>query len=415
MGLVACLLLGDVGRSENHEWKRTKPDSAIYLPNDAGRSDRCNQQVVGVVTKKGTYLAVWTMASTEASKDQRVVASRSTDQGVTWSVPGVIDGDSKTNPGSASYGVPFVIPATGRIYIFYLKNNGQSKVRSDITGFLKWQYSDDDGQTWHSVKARFNMGCGEWTEADADAPGHFIGIYAPHITNQGDVLFSFARYGLAPGMKGYESWMTEVYFLRMDNVLTEADPAKLKFTVLPDSPQGLRLKRTGVGDKELYWSNEPSWIELSDRRLLTAFRTRNGTIHYSVSKDRGVNWSSPEAFLARDGKPLRNPSAPCPLVRLNDGRIVLMFYNQSPSSTFGPRNPVYLVVGREALDARQPIEWGEPVKFMEVSEVPKEGTTYVQVASYSSIIEHDGKLFLFYNDCKHWVLFKEIPADFLKY
>jgi hypothetical protein len=394
-------------------WDRTNPDSAIYLPH--GDDDGCNQQVVGVVTIRGTLLVTWTMASREGKPDQRVVVARSCDDGRTWSKPTVLDRDEKENPGLATYGVLFQVPATGRIYLFYLKNDGRSRVRPDITGFFRWQYSDDDGRSWQTTKVRFDMGKGEWTDAVPDTPGNFIGIYSPHITGKGNVLFSFARYGLAKGLKGYESWMTEVYFLRMDNILTESDPNKLVFTVLPRAPQGLRIKRKGQGGAELFWGNEPSWIELTDGRLITAIRTRNGAIYYALSQDQGETWTRPEPLLNHDrGEPLKNPSAPCPMLRLHDGRIVLLFYNQPPDSTFGPRTPAYLVVGRETLQRRQPIEFGEPVKFMEVSGVPKQGTTYLQIASYSSLVEHGGKVLLFYNDCKHWVLFKAIAEDFLK-
>jgi hypothetical protein len=209
--------------------------------------------------------------------------------------------------------------------------------------------------------------------------------------------------------------MTEVFFLRMDNVLRETDASRLAFTLLPRAPEGLRVKRKVQGDTELFWGNEPSWVEVSDGRLITAFRTRNGAVYYAVSRDWGETWTKPEPLLNRDeGELLKNPSAPCPMVRLKDGRIILLFYNQTPDSTFGPRNPAYLVVGRESLESRQPIEFGKPVKFMEVTGVPKRGTTYVQVASYSSLVEHEGKVLLFYNDCKHWVLFKVIPGDLIE-
>ncbi|GMQ80305.1 MAG: hypothetical protein BMS9Abin04_275 [Planctomycetia bacterium] len=227
----ACLLCAlaslfgvEPGSAGEPAWDRTQPDSAIFLPAESSKDDRCNQQVVGIVTQNGTFLVTWTMASRESAADQRVVVSRSTDKGRTWSAPAVIDQDTKTNPGPASYSVPFQVPGTGRIYLFYLKNDGKAQVRSDITGFLVWQFSDDDGRSWHADNARFNMGKGEWTDTNPDAPG----------------------------------------------------------------------------------------------------------------------------------------------------------------------------------------------KPMEVTGVPKLGTTYLQIASYSSLVEYEGKVLLFYNDCKHWVLFKEIPADLLR-
>lgn len=395
------------------DWKRSDPLSAIYLPTQSSKNDRCNQQVVGIVTKAGSYLVTWTMASEESKPDQRVAISRSSDEGKTWSKVRLIAADSASHPGAASYSWLFQVPKTGRIYCFYLKNDPSViTVRRDITGWLKWQYSDDDGVTWHRVAAKFDMGRGEWTSDDSNVPTSFIGIYAPHTTSWGDVLFSFARYGLKnQGGRAYGNWMTEVYFMRLDNILTEPDPEQLSFTILPDSPRGLRIERSNG----MYWGNEPSWIELSDGRLMTAIRTRNDAVYYALSSDRGKTWTKPKPLRYADGgKIVRNSNAPCPMVKLSDGRIVLMFYNARQSNTFGPRNPVWISVGAQALDAEQPIHLGKPVKFMEVDGKPPLGGTYIQIASYSTLVEHDDRLLLFYNDCKHWVLFKHVPEELLR-
>jgi hypothetical protein len=204
--------------------------------------------------------------------------------------------------------------------------------------------------------------------------------------------------------------MTEVYFLKLDNILTEPDPEKLAFSVLPDSPQGLRIKRSNG----MFWGNEPSWIELSDGRLITAIRTRNNAVYYALSADRGHTWSEPAPLrYAHEGTIVPNPNAPCPMIKLSDGRIILMFYNAPQQDTFGPRNPVWISAGREILDSEQPVCFAHPQKFMEVDSPPPLGSTYTQIASYSSLVEHSGNLLLFYNDCKHWVLFKHVPKDII--
>ena len=395
------------------DWRRSRPLSAIYLPSKSSRNDRCNQQVVGIVTKAGSYLVTWTMASEESEPDQRIAISRSVDKGKSWSAAQIIAGDSAKYPGAASYSWLFQVPGTGRIYCFYLKNDPSVvTVRRDITGWLKWQYSNDDGVTWHRVKANFDMGRGEWTPDDLTVPTSFIGIYAPHITNWGDVLFSFARYGLKKnGDRAYDNWMTEVYFMRLNNILTESNPEKLTFSILPDSPRGIRIKRSNG----MFWGNEPSWIQLSDGRLLTAIRTRNDAVYYTLSDDHGKTWTKPAPLRYCDGGDIvHNPNAPCPMTKLSNGRIVLMFYNAKQSNNFGPRNPVWISVATEDLQSNQPIRIGRPVKFMEVYDNPPLGSTYIQIASYSTFAEHDDRLLLFYNDCKHWVLFKQVPDAILQ-
>jgi len=400
-----------LGNTSTSMWKRSDPESAIYLPR--GEDDLCNQQVVGIVTRAETYLVTWTTASVEGATDQRVLVSRSTNRGKNWSGPQTIDLHTDAAPGAASYSSLYQVPETGRIYIFYIKGDRSfRRARKDVTGYFAWKYSDDDGISWQDVSAKFNMGRGEWTPADPSLPSDWIGIYSPHATRTGDVLFSFARYGLKDNSSDYANWMTEVLFLRLDNIRTEPDPEKLTFSIFPKGPRGLRIER----DNGMFWGNEPSWIELSDGRLVAAIRTRNDAVYFTVSEDVGRTWTPPEPMRHHDGgEPILNPSAPCPMVKLRDGRIVLMYYNQKQNSTFGPRNPVYLAVGRENLAALQPIEFALPKKFMEVTGPPPRGTTYVQIASYSSLVEHDGELLLFYNDCKHWVLFKRVPQDLLSF
>ena len=129
-------------------WRRSEPLGAIYLPTTESKNDRCNQQVVGIVSAAGTYVVTWTMASEEGKPDQRVVISRSSDAGKTWSPPRQIDGHTVEYPGAASYSWLFQVPKSARIYCFYLKNDPKViTVRRDVTGWLKWQYSDDDGAT----------------------------------------------------------------------------------------------------------------------------------------------------------------------------------------------------------------------------------------------------------------------------
>ena len=120
------------------DWRRSNPKSAIYLPTTDSRNDRCNQQVVGIVAKSGSYVVTWTMASEESKPDQRVVISRSMDEGHTWSPPKQIDGHTQQNPGAASYSWLFQVPSSGRIYCFYLKNDPNIiTVRRDVTGLAQ--------------------------------------------------------------------------------------------------------------------------------------------------------------------------------------------------------------------------------------------------------------------------------------
>ena len=74
------------------EWKRTNPDLTIYLPEKDNSFDAVNQHFLVQKSPTGAWLAFWTSAADEAEANQSVVISRSSDHGLTWSAPTVIDG-----------------------------------------------------------------------------------------------------------------------------------------------------------------------------------------------------------------------------------------------------------------------------------------------------------------------------------
>jgi hypothetical protein len=42
------------------------------------------------------------------------------------------------------------------------------------------------------------------------------------------------------------------------------------------------------------------------------------------------------------------------------------------------------------------------------------GTAWPQIASYSSFLEYRGRLWLFYNDCKYFILGKVVPEELIR-
>src|SRR5687768_15903922 len=93
------------------EWRRTEPDMAIYVPETLEGRDAANQHFNVVRTPDGAPLATWTMATYENAPDQRVVTSRSTDDGQTWPAPQILDGAKPGEPegtGLASWQFPIV-------------------------------------------------------------------------------------------------------------------------------------------------------------------------------------------------------------------------------------------------------------------------------------------------------------------
>lgn len=405
-------------------WRRSGPDFAIFLP--SGYGDRTNQQVVAAATPKGALIVTWTSGGFESAPDHRQVVSRSTDDGRTWSHPLVLDAQGLDKQGRgdglrAQYGFPFVVPSTGRVYVFYSKNTGQNQVRQDTTAVLKFVYSDDDGITWRRGPVIPLPRC-EWSHPDPNADPNWISIYAPILTSQGTVLCGAGRYKAGPSL--YQGWPggagadreTELVFFRFDNILTQSDPARLSVTVFPEGPRGIRIPR--LDDPRRFWSNEPSLTQLSDGRIFCSIRTRNDAVYYTLSADQGRTWATPQPLrYTNGGEIMRNSNAPCPVIRLRDGRLVLLFYNRpnGRDTQFGRRDPVYLAVGRETLARKQPVEFGPPRLFMDIrGQMVPGGTAWPQIASYSSFLEHKGRLYLFYNDSKYFILGKVVPESLLQ-
>ena len=396
------------------EWQRTAPDFAVYLP--TGANDGTNQMINTVETSDGTWIATATMASKEGATNQRVAVFRSTDRGQTWSDPVVIAQQSGDDGLRASWSTALIAPGVGqdgadRTYVFYNKNTGSSTVRADVTGQMRFKYSDDNGQTWQGGDASLPIDMATFADPnEPNADPRWIGVWNPVVTAQNNVIFPFARYR---GSSGYSTWETETSFLQFDNILTESDPTKLQVTTQQggDTP-GLRAPKNSGG----IWANEPAMVELSDGRLFATMRTQADALYWSVSDDQGQTWTEAEPLRYQDGGGVvENPNAPAPTIKLEDGRIVMMYYNAPMENTFGPRDPAYITVGEEALDKDQPVIFGRPKEFMTVNGTMPEGGTgvYPQSAAYGSFMESDGELVLFYPDSKYYLLGKVVDESFL--
>ncbi|GAF88054.1 unnamed protein product, partial [marine sediment metagenome] len=127
---------------------KEQADFVVYVPSAARADDAENQHFLVTPTIKGTFLAVWTQASVENAPNQGIVISRSLDKGISWSEPVRIAGrNNRTDyvakqDNQASWGFPFVVPSTGRIYVFYNQNMGIADPREDVTGRLTFRYSN---------------------------------------------------------------------------------------------------------------------------------------------------------------------------------------------------------------------------------------------------------------------------------
>jgi len=431
------------------EWKRTEPDIVVYLPQQENGFDSVNQHFLVTTTPSGAWIAIWTQGADEGEPNQSVVCSRSTDGGATWTEPVLIDGPpaagdrsfrapdrrtgvwkaADTSPeedarhaGIASWGFPLVVPQLGRIYCFYCKNEGVAEYRYDLCGVLRGRWSDDDGVTWSEEPVDLPIRRTVLDHPDPKFPINWIVFTIPYVTSQNEVIAPFTRWPSreAPRPTGAECW-----FLRFDNILTEPDPNKLTTTTLPDGERGLRVPT--FDDPLNSFAEEPAMVELSDGRFYCVMRTAVGYVAYSVSDDRGHTWTTP-APLYRDGESelMLNPVVPCPIYKLNDGRYILLYYNNNGDAHGGHfpcgyscfrtnRYPAFISVGRENPGSvAQPIRFGPPRIIVNSDGHAIGPGARTDDATYPSLLQDGDDRILFYPDRKHFLVGKCLTNDWLK-
>ena len=427
-----------------NEWQRTDPDLVVYRPATEGGFDSYTVHFLVTKTPKGTWLAFWTHGADEGFLNQHMACSRSEDRGKTWSTPQVVDGpEGAEDPdveapdqsdgdwsavkveadsiGIASYGFPIVVPETGRVYCFYGKSAGKSDFRYDLSHVLQMRYSDDDGRTWSAEAFDYAIEDRAIDNPDPSVNKNWIVWQIPYVTSQGAVIAPYSRWS-SPKSAG--PFGSESFFFHFENILTEPDPAKLVIRTFPQTPHGLRAPApTCPADS---WCEEPSIVELSDRRLFCVMRTALGVIFWSVSADQGRTWTSPTPLLDRPGGNfMLNPVSPCPIYKLRDGRYMLLYYNNDGSANGGEipahysyvrqnRYPAFITVGRERLgDPVQPIHFGRTKMFATSDGVPLGAGGRTEVATYPSLLEDGGERILFYPDRKCFLLGRYVTDEWL--
>lgn len=337
----------------------------------------CDQPYI-VITNEGNWLCTMTTGSGhEGQKGQHIVSTISADRGKTWSK--LTDIEPGNGP-DASWAVPLIVPG-GRVYVFYDYNGdiirslpGQKKpCRTDMVGWYCYKYSDDGGCTWSKERFRLPV---RTTACDRknDWKGKvqiLWGIDKPK-TCDGNAFFAFTKLGRYMLEDG-EGWL-----FRSDNILTESDPNKLRWTMLPDGDHGIRAAEFGSVQEE------HNLVPLGDDKLYCVYRTTAGHPCHAHSDDGGHTWSKPEHMAyTPDGRKIKTPRA-CPkLWRTADGRFLFWFHNHG-GRDFEQRNPAWLA-GGVLKDGR--IHWSQP----EIVLYDQLESTRI---SYPDLIEQDGRYWI---------------------
>ena len=331
--------------------------AGLEIPNE-GYAD----QPYIVKTNDGAWLCALTTGSgREGEGGQHVISTRSTDQGKTWSKP--VDVEPATGP-EASYAVLLKVPS-GRIYVFYNHNTDNVRQvkgdnppykdgwvrRVDSLGHFVFKYSDDHGRTWSA--GRYEIPQREF-EIDRRNP---YGGKLKFFWNVGKA-FQHRGAGYVPLHKvgGFgDGFFTssEGVLLRSANILTEPDPAKVRWETWPEGEVGLRAPAGGGTVAE-----EHSFSELSDGSLFSVYRTTDGHAAFTYSRNGGRSWEAPQYMRFASGRLMKHPRAANFAWRCENGKFLYWFHNhggrfirehpQRRSNAYEERNPVWLVGGVEA-------------------------------------------------------------------
>ena len=167
------------------------------------------------------------------------------------------------------------------------------------------------------------------------------GIYGqPVLLPNGKVMMSINKIrAKRPIPRLFENWETEVFFVVAENLLTERDPMRLRFTTYPEGEHGLIVPNTRTGKP---FAQEATLAPLSNGRLLAVMRTDTGFIYCATSGDYGERRGpSPIcAFRAAPGgPPMHQPVCPIHLSKLRDGRFVASVPQNNDGTANGGAGP----------------------------------------------------------------------------
>lgn len=353
----------------------------------------CDQPYI-VITKDGKWLCVLTTGrGVEGEPGQHIVATISGDQGRTWSP--LIDIEPANGP-EASWVMPLLVPS-GRVYVFYTYNKDNLRVlpncnhekmshRVDTMGVYAFKYSDDNGRTWS--RQRFEIPMRQMRidreNNNRGAIMYFWGVGKPIVAGK-SAVFGFAKVG----KWGFPGGMVESQgcFLRSDNILTERDPRKLRWVLLPDGDEGLSAPKGPVSD-------EANLVSLSDGSLYATYRTIDGYNCHAYSRDGGHTWTPPAyATYTPGGRRIKHNRAANFVRKFSNGKFLLWFHNHggeqfhaSPRriNHYLGRNPSWICGGVEKNGL---LHWSEP-EIVLYNDDPAVGS------SYPDFIEDGGRFYI---------------------
>jgi hypothetical protein len=334
----------------------------------------------------GQWLAVTTVSpDIENSPERHLVLSWSSDQGQTWSAPvaGIEPLEELRQPSWATlYTTPF-----GRVYAFY---NLNAEVGSKP--LYSYRYSDDNGTNWSE---RFLLPVRDTNFEALYGDVRHWGIDQP-VEMDGAVFFGFSKFQQLTPRNG-EGWL-----FRSDNLMTETNAALLNWEMLPLGDDGIRNPALGS------LQEEHNLVPFRTGELYVVYRTLEGYVAHSYSRDAGETWELPEfATYAPGGRPIKNPRALPRVWKTDHNRYLLWIHNHDGRDVAARnrnRNPGWILGGRE-VDGL--MHWSQPEVLLYGS------ATMLPGMSYPDLIQEDDRFWITQTE-KTTARIHEIDIDLLE-
>lgn len=295
------------------------------------------------VNRAGHWIGFMRTASEcENRKERQLVSFVSKDKGRSWSAPSVIEAGGLPE---AAWVNGLVTPF-GRMYAFYgyCGDDHQSPASCMV-----YRHSDDDGLTWSKERHRVPLRVTEIDQQNQWEGDQLLFRCAGKPTAwKQEVFFAITKMSGRSGADG-EGWA-----VASDNILTERNPALVRFRLLPEGEQGIR-NPDSVG-----WQSSHHLATLSDGALLCVFSDA-GYVTQSVSRDAGKSWSKPEAVaVGLSRRKMRSGGMDPKIFRTLEGKYLLCHSNQGADSGGSDAGvpAVFVAGGVERADGA--IFWSEP-------------------------------------------------------
>ena len=408
----------------------THPDYVVYVPDQpysitkrdpSKRGDSYNDhfQVLDD-PKRGLLYAFWTQATKEASADQHIAFSKSSDNGRTWTKPLLIAGSEtiKVPRLVASWQQP-MLSKSGRLYCLW---NQQTTSRGPHIGMIFGSYSDDAGESWSPPKLVKFGHRPDLAGKDLSKPPSWCNWQRPlRLGRDGRFFVGASIHGTPPGRKNSR---TRVEFWRFENIDKNPRIEDIKISCFATDGNALDADMVDGGGARLFPPKpenksgaaieEAGIVKLPDGRLFALCRSSVGYPVWSVSADGGETWSRPKILRDRDGgRPFLHPRSPCPIYDWKGPEAGSGYYFALLHDVFDfhaprasqPRCTLYLMAGRFNPKAEQPIEFVRKTIF---------SPRIVGNSCYSSYTCVNGRGVLWYNDRKYFLLGREIGEEFFK-